>query len=96
MAQFVYSGLHSRDVYAELKQAISALPEIKLIRLDQQNRNGYIEFHQDMTIQEEELRTVLNSFSVNLHCFVIREKILGSFALLDPKTCEIPALPAVK
>lgn|GEM_PF-4085426 len=96
IAQFVYSGLHSRDVYAEIKQAVSELPEIKLLRLDQQNRNGYIEFNTDMTIQEEELRTILSSFSVALHCYFIREKTPGSFTLLDPKTCETGALPALK
>ncbi len=96
IAQFVYSGLHSRDVYAEIRSTISELPAVKLIRLDQQNRNGYIEFNSEMTIEEDELRDILNSFSVNLHCFVIREKIQGEFSLLDPKTCGIQALPAVK
>jgi hypothetical protein len=95
-AQFVYSGIESREQYGLLAQDISALPMVKNVRIDQQHRNGFIELKEGQTLQESVLRDICTAHSVTVLCFEIKEAVPGIITFLNPKDCLPEAWPAVK
>lgn len=95
-AQFVYSGIETREQYSVLAQDISALPVVKNVRIDQQHRNVFIELKEGQTLQESVLREICTTHGVTVLCFEINEIVPGVITFLNPKDCLPEALPAVK